>query len=528
MAFVYPQPAGGVKRYIDTLAKGLCSIGGFELCHFVGEGKAGAIRSLDGKLWEDCVIPEEERRFAAFLEAEKPDVVNFQELQNLGASLIGIAYDRGIPVVVTLHDYWVICPRIFLINHELDYCYGPNGGVNCARCFLPKEAPGGLPEISVFIERHRFIQAMLQKADVIIAVSQANRRRLVQEGIAPERVQTVYPMVEAGAPLPKRSDRQGRLRFGFIGALSPHKGVHVLIEAFRDIPESEATLHLYGEWDRLYVPTLRRLTGEKTNIRFEGAFRHEDLPEIMATLDVLVVPSVCPDSAPLVIQEAYSLGVPVIGARIGGIPELIHEACGMLFEPGDYEQLGDVIKKLLSDRAIVDRWASRLPVVPSVLKVSTEIAAVYKNVAKRRRYPPVIHEKHKALLSAQDRGFLRRQALPLQLERLYAYCREKGLTRPAIFGAGTLGQAAALFFRRRGMPVACFVDNDGSKWGKQCEQFPIIAPHELIDKKDIDFILVASEWEAEILAQLEALGLSVPWYGLFGFVKQPIAGEGQP
>jgi len=127
-----------------------------------------------------------------------------------------------------------------------------------------------------------------------------------------------------------RRQQDTALRFGFIGNLMAAKGVHILIEAFKKIPEGAAELKIYGAvssyksslWD--YEAFLKKTAG-RANISFMGGFDNKDISRVLSKIDVLVVPSIWFENSPLVIHEAFLAGVPVIAASIGGMPELIND-----------------------------------------------------------------------------------------------------------------------------------------------------------------------------------------------------------
>ncbi|GAH67801.1 unnamed protein product, partial [marine sediment metagenome] len=96
--------------------------------------------------------------------------------------------------------------------------------------------------------------------------------------------------------------------------------------------------------------------GDDKRIKFYGFLQHQQLKELYKKANLLIVPSICYDNSPTVIYESFSFGVPVIGSRIGGIPELVKEGYnGFLFEAGNVEELGSVIKKLTTNTSQLRR-----------------------------------------------------------------------------------------------------------------------------------------------------------------------------
>jgi glycosyltransferase involved in cell wall biosynthesis len=144
------------------------------------------------------------------------------------------------------------------------------------------------------------------------------------------------------------------LRFGYVGALAPHKGIHVLVEAFRKVVDARpglATLSIHGStgWLPRYVSDLRH-AARGYDIDFPGEFRHQDVAAIYRELDVLVVPSLWWENAPLTIQEAAQAGIPVLGSNLGGTAEFIARSRnGLLFERGSASELAYAMMALIDD-----------------------------------------------------------------------------------------------------------------------------------------------------------------------------------
>jgi glycosyltransferase involved in cell wall biosynthesis len=140
----------------------------------------------------------------------------------------------------------------------------------------------------------------------------------------------------------------------YTGGLTKHKGIHVLIKAFRQISNFNLRLHIIG--GGVYERDLRLLSGEDKRIIFHGKFANKEMRQFYHEADVLVVPSIWYDVRPNVIPEAFREGVPVIGADIGGIPELVIEnQTGFLFKAGDAGDLKRVLETVIKDPQALKR-----------------------------------------------------------------------------------------------------------------------------------------------------------------------------
>ena len=166
-----------------------------------------------------------------------------------------------------------------------------------------------------------------------------------------------------------------------------HKGVHTLIEAARRVPAGRIETLIFGDTDTFpeYTAELRRLAANAP-IRFMGRFDRHQSAAVYAHFDVLVVPSIWLENSPLVIHEAYMAGVPVIGSRIGGIPDLVEDGVsGLLVDPGSPDALAHALCTLAADRPRLAAMAARLPAVKSIDGDAGEWEAIYLSLASRAR-----------------------------------------------------------------------------------------------------------------------------------------------
>jgi glycosyltransferase involved in cell wall biosynthesis len=173
-----------------------------------------------------------------------------------------------------------------------------------------------------------------------------------------------------------------KLRIGFVGTLVWHKGPHVLIEAIQGLPTEKFELKLYGDPNVFpdYVRTLRELA-QNAPVRFMGGFDQSRTREVYAEIDVLVVPSLWPENSPLVIHEAFMAGVPVVGSRQGGIPELVtHDKNGLIYEAYSSADLRAALKRLIDQPDLIRRFARELPAVKSIEQDAAEWEGVYQSL----------------------------------------------------------------------------------------------------------------------------------------------------
>lgn len=276
------------------------------------------------------------------------DVYHCAHPLRIGGSL-RVAKDLGIPTVLMLTDYWLLCPRINLLRPDDTRCEGPRGGENCRAHCYPEKSP------SDFQARAEAARRLVAAADVVLSPSLfligvfrfnrfpgADRIRLARHGFDYGRIGKEY----------RRKPPGETIVVGYIGTLHHHKGVHVLIEAFKKARAPKLRLEIRGDPEHVppYAASVAELAREDSRIRFRGAYRHEDLTQVMEQIDLVVVPSVWYENAPLTVSTALAFGVPVVVSNIGGMAEMVREGRdGFRFPVGDAEQLAGIIERIAAD-----------------------------------------------------------------------------------------------------------------------------------------------------------------------------------
>lgn len=211
------------------------------------------------------------------------------------------------------------------------------------------------------------VREACRQVDLFLAPSSFLRGKMIEFGLPAERiVESDYGM-RFDLLQPFRRKASEAVRFGYVGTLVPHKGVHVLIEAFRKAAQGggagRAVLKVYGNpsWFPDYSSRLRSLA-EGVPVEFPGEFDNGAALEIFAGLDVLVVPSIWWENAPITIHEAILTGTPVITSNFGGMADFVrHGENGLLFRVGDADDLARQMRWLLDEPSRVD--ALRRPAV---------------------------------------------------------------------------------------------------------------------------------------------------------------------
>jgi len=355
--------------------------------------------------------------FGQFLNERQPDLVHFHAGYLLTGSVLEAARAAGIPTALTLHDYWFLCPRIHLQQPDGSLCGVPDNPAECVWCRLTEKRRYRLPDqatrgaagrlarrflsrppldrwsgwaarVEVIRERREKLGRALRQVDVLIAPSQFLKRMFVQRGgLPPDRIRYLRLGLEDGTPRrsvshDERNPGRHGLRVGYLGQISPHKGVHVLVEAFRSLGLSDGSceLRIYGDMGRFprYGERLRRLAQGDPRVRFEGAIENRRVPEVLTDLDVLVVPSIWYENAPLAILEAQAAGVPVLASDLGGMAEMVrHGVDGLLFRVGDPQNLAARLRELMENPDWLPRLRAGIPPVRTLEQEFGELMMIY-------------------------------------------------------------------------------------------------------------------------------------------------------
>jgi glycosyltransferase involved in cell wall biosynthesis len=332
--------------------------------------------------------PDTGRLVREELDRFRPDIVHVMHAMKLSASALEACRALGIPFVVTLCDFWFICPRHTLLTSRGRLCDGPAHRLACARCLRDTHAflraPGRLwRDARAIAGRRRRLARGLGEARRIIALCEFTRRMFARNGIPAGRIEVIEHGLEV-AGLERATRRPGPLpRIGFIGSMMPHKGPHLLLEALARIPHARLECRLHGAVPATpYGERLRALAAADPRVRLMGPFPPVALGEILAEVDLLAVPSLWYENDPLVVKAAFYCGTPVLAARIGSLADMVTPGRnGWLVEPGDPGAWAAAIERLATA-------AGQPTVAPTPVKTmdenAREMLAIYKQEVARR------------------------------------------------------------------------------------------------------------------------------------------------
>lgn len=326
--------------------------------------------------------------FRAVLKKNKFDLIHFQHVIGLSASLLRIA-SISVPTIMTLHDFWFICDEGLLTKQNGSVCVGPDSVFKCIACRSTSMNAVGVENSTYFDFRKKILQKMINYPNVVITVSEFAKNKLLNYGIDRPIVVSPAGIKEPELLIEGTGLRDKKVQFVFLGSLIPRKGAHILLEAWQQINSSNAKLKLYGFCaDKVYSEQILCNISKLENVNYEGAFMPLDLAKILSGADVVVIPSTG-ENYPLIIQEAFSANVPVVASRVSGVPEIVHNGKnGFLFEPENTRELAKKIEKIVRKPKLIDKFSSNIKkrkVTKTIEDNCLELDKIYFEIRGKKR-----------------------------------------------------------------------------------------------------------------------------------------------
>ncbi len=433
VGFYFPDSTGGTEVYVRDLVSALsryavdstiiaATDGDYHRYSWNGvEVVRYPIDAPEVQRVRDKNVRKRRTMFQEIVEATKPDLFHLHSWTS-GAGLRHLRQvaRMGIPSVVTMHVPSPICMRGTMLLNDERPCDGRIDDRRCARCWALDR---GLPAPAAYLvsrlppwdvtdsvvsrlspraatllsaraaaaTKARQLRSMAALSERIVAPSEWVRAALSENAIPPEKV--VVSGQSASAEFSDRKQRplQGGNRreivIGFLGRLEPYKGADLLVRALARLPaDLPVLLRIAGVGqDARFARRMGEATRKDSRIQLMGLVEHEQVPEFLADIDVLAVPSRYMETGPIVVQEARALGIPVMGADLGGISERVHHGVdGWLLPFDDPGLWAEAIRVAATDRAEVARLSSNMRRTRSIDDVASEMATLYREIMADR------------------------------------------------------------------------------------------------------------------------------------------------
>lgn len=336
-----------------------------------------------------------------WLQEEKPDLFHQVGGYIMSASALRAAKKLGIPIVITLVDFWYLCPRINMLRSDRMVSKLPLKPEICAQCLGEEKRryrwlgilfPQKMKTYwshqrehqNRILKRQNQMKESLNWASAIISPSEFVRATYIKAGMT-NRISFIrhgrnFPHLTPENIQKKPSDI---LRIGFIGQIAWHKGVHIILESLRYLPSSALSLKIYGDDKAFpeYTGRIKKLALSKS-AKMAGKYQSSEvLTTILQELDVIVVPSLWYENCPYVILEAFAHRTPVIASNLGGMAELVqHGKNGLLFKPGDSIDLARQIKRLLDEPELLASLVAGIEPIKNLAQEMDELEVIYNQL----------------------------------------------------------------------------------------------------------------------------------------------------
>ncbi len=310
-----------------------------------GRGPTGLIskRRDNEYLWEQAVHDWHNMKavhtdsvttwFVDLIKALKPTVVHTHHYAHLGLEYLQVIkqVDPKIKIMLTLHEYMAICTNNgqMVKTGSFKLC-NQSSPDDCHRCF-PEKSPEDF-----WLRKHRFMR-YFDLVDHFISPSEFLRQRYIDWGLPLEKIAVIENGQSDETPLPPRVIEEGetRNRFGFFGQINPYKGLDVLLEAINLMSKADkikivleihgANLELQPKEYQEKIERLLKPLRKQGIIQWIGPYQPHELRSRMANIDWVCVPSIWWENSPMIIQEAFLCGRPLLVSNIGGMREKIKE-----------------------------------------------------------------------------------------------------------------------------------------------------------------------------------------------------------
>ncbi len=347
--------------------------------------------------------------FAKLIAEIKPDIAHIGHLSHLSTGLVDELNKQNIPIIFTLHDFWLMCPRGQFLTRSIGkkdnfcLCSGQQDNkcaVDCYKVYFSGREKDENQDIENWTNwvQQRMIEtkAMIEKVALFIAPSNYLRDRFINDFSIPEH-KILY--LDYGFPIEyltktEKSKEKTNFTFAYIGTHIVSKGIHQLIEAFGEIQEL-ATLKIYGRHNGQNTDALKLLAKKSKNkIEFLGEYINQNLAdEVFSQADCIVVPSIWAENSPLVIHEAQACKVPVITADFGGMKEYVqHQVNGLLFEHRNINSLKEQLNFAIANPNLLKQYGEKGYLfsedgsVPNIQEHCKELVSIYNRFSSKNNF----------------------------------------------------------------------------------------------------------------------------------------------
>jgi glycosyltransferase involved in cell wall biosynthesis len=305
-------------------------------------------RTRFGEAWAGTWSARSYRALAQVVDEVGPDVAHVHHVfEGLTTSVLDVLHRRGVPTVMTLHDYKPVCPnyRLFVEGAPCTRCLsGRYVEAVHHRCLEGSRWRSVAAATDAYVSR---VRGLYDRVDRFLAPSAFLRDRVVEGGIRADHVHVLpNPVVAAAEPRRARDEPPYVL---YAGRLVAEKGIDTLLDAAARLPDG-ARLRLMGS-GRMEAHVRGRVAAEGLPVEVLGARGPQEVAAHVRTAAAAVLPALWWENCPMAVLEAAAQGIPVVASAVGGIPELVDDGVtGLLVPPGDASALASALSRLVDHR----------------------------------------------------------------------------------------------------------------------------------------------------------------------------------
>lgn len=337
---------------------------------------------IDFDIFEpDEISVYQEEMLSRLVFKDKFDIVHVCHPMRVG-TVIRVAKQKQIPVVLTLTDFWLICSKGIAITNDGQLCINSDNGNLCLKkCYSNiykdtlKRRASNLEEIcntaACLVSPTVFLKQVFEHNNC------SANKKIIPFGVDYKHVQQNLRTYSANS----------RITLGFLSTLTEHKGAHVLLNAFNKVKADNLRLKIYGDHfgNTDYYNILKNIARDNRRIEFFGAYKYEDMAKIFNEIDVAVMPSVWWENSPLVLLRTLAHNVPVIVSKLGGLTEIVQDGRdGFHFEAGNAQDLAKVLQNIANNPAILNEIKNKMVLPPRIEEEAFEYEKMYEALIAKR------------------------------------------------------------------------------------------------------------------------------------------------
>ena len=427
IGYYLPYHLGGTEVYVHSLALAQSKAGNnvkiIVPYYQIHIPKIYSYQGIQVVGFEEMPVPTEEVKngikapggisnFRKILVDENPDIIHFHEISNsngIGIFHFETAFQLKIKIVYTIHIALFTCRTGNLYYKNKDICDGKMNELKCSICFLSNkginspfaEIASGVGllltgklftgKLKTVLNQPKFTRWQKERnkliftySSKIIVITEWYKKILEINNYPLNKIKYISQGLTGESKTSKHSQSNEFINFVYVGRINKIKGIDKLIQTFISLANEKCTLTIFSPpSNEDFEVKLRSQTDKFQNIYWAGILEYDLIVEKLSEFDALIIPSICAEMSPLVIPQAFSAEIPVIGTNHFGIKELVrNEIDGLLFDPKDFDNLKELIVKIIANPSILNKLKNSIVQQKSFEKVVIETNEVYTEVLK--------------------------------------------------------------------------------------------------------------------------------------------------